>query len=133
MKNWKKIVLLLVVLAPSFFFLSRAFGSNDAYLEDDRLKVTGAGGFQVLWDDIDEVEMRDVLPETRNSGSFSLGLVKKGNFVRVSDQKEIRVIKNAELGFIHLQTGIGEIYMNLSAEEETRELYQQLKAKLDQE
>jgi hypothetical protein len=133
MKNWKKIVFLLVVLAPSVFFLSRAFGSNSVSLEDDRLKVTGAGGFQVLWEDIDEVKMVDDLPETRNSGSFSLGLIKKGNFIRVSDEKEIRVIKNADRNFIHLETGIGEIYMNLNAEEETRGLYQELKAELSQE
>lgn len=133
MKNWKKIVFLLVVLAPSFFFLSRAFSSNSVSFEEERLKVSGAGGFQVLWQDIDAVEMVDALPETRNSGSFSLGLIKKGNFIRVSDEKEVRVIKNADQNFIHLQTGIGEIYMNLNSEEATAQLYDQLKLELDRE
>jgi hypothetical protein len=66
------------------------------------------------------------LPELAGTPGFSLGLVKKGNFIRAEDGAEIRVIRNEERGFIYLNTERGEIYFNLKSEEETRALYSDL-------
>ncbi len=122
MQNWKKVLLLLVVLLPSVFFVSRAFKSNRATVENDQLIISGAGGLAIPLQEIQGVKTVAELPELGNTGSFSLGLIKKGNFIRTSDQEKVRVIKNGEGPFIHLETTQGEIYFNLDSRDETREI-----------
>ena len=128
MKNLKRILLLLLVLTPSFFFLSKAFSSNRVILNDQTLEVSGPGGLDIPLSDIHELQWLEDLPELSGTPGFSLGLIKKGNFIRASDGMEIRVIKNGERGFIHLQTERGEVYLNLPSIEDTRSLYSDLLA-----
>lgn len=126
MKNWKKVLLLLLVLSPSFFFLSRAFGGNTATLEENKLDVDGAGAFEVSLSDIDSVALLQDLPELRGTGGFSLGWVKKGDFIRESDLETVRIVKNQDKDFIYLKTDAYEVYFNLSDEEENRQLFKDL-------
>lgn len=126
MKNWKKVLLLLLVLSPSFFFLSRAFGGNTATLEEKKLDVDGAGAFEVGLSDIDSVALLQDLPELRGTGGFSLGWVKKGDFIRESDLETVRIVKNQDKDFIYLKTDAYEVYFNLSNEEENRQLFKDL-------
>ncbi|MDZ7847953.1 MAG: hypothetical protein U5L96_15040 [Owenweeksia sp.] len=126
MKNWKKIILLLLVLSPSFFFLSRAFAANEAVIKEQRLHIEGPGGVDVNLAAIKRVSWMTELPELQGTGGFSLGLIKKGNFIRASDKAEVRVIKNDEAGYIYLRTEIGDIYLSLSSEKKTRTLFNQL-------
>lgn len=128
MKKWKQILLLLLVLAPSFFFLSKAFSSNRAVLDQGMLEINGPGGIDLRLDEISELEWVEQLPELAGTPGFSLGLIKKGNFIRAEDEVEVRVIKNQENGFIHLYTERGEVYFNLNSEEDTRALYADLQA-----
>lgn len=132
MKNWKKIVLLLLVLSPSFFFISRAFGGNSATLKDDSLELSGPGGFKVALADIDSVALLADMPETAGTGGFSLGLIKKGDFIRKSDNKTVRIIKNQDDDFIYLQTPQHEIYFNLNDETENRQLFTDLQKAVHQ-
>ncbi len=124
--NWKKLILLLVVLMPSIFFLTKAFSSNAAKTEGSRLEITGAGGFEVAYADIDSLQLVDELPDLAGTGGFSLGWIKKGNFIRRADQKEIRVVKNDEGPFIFLVDGEFEAYFNLSAAAATQNLYNKI-------
>tara|TARA_R110000850_G_scaffold7745_11_gene28457 strand:+ start:380 stop:763 length:384 start_codon:yes stop_codon:yes gene_type:complete len=126
MKNWKKVILLLVVLFPSFFFLSKAFSSNDIYVEENELIIKGAGGVEIHKDDITSIEVIAELPELSGTGGMSLGLIKKGNFIRASDQKEVRVVKNGDGHFIHLTTETMEVYFNLKTELETEGVLSQI-------
>lgn len=126
MKKWKQILLLLLVMMPSFFFLSRAFSSNRAVLDEGTLDISGPGGLELPLSEVSEVSWLEELPDLAGTPGFSLGLIKKGNFIRAADGMEIRVIRNADQGFIHLNTEIGEIYFNLKSEEETRALYRDL-------
>ncbi len=126
MKNWKKVILLLVVLFPSFFFLSKAFSSNDIYVEENELIIKGAGGLEIHKDDISSIEVIAELPELSGTGGMSLGLIKKGNFIRASDQKEVRVVKNGDGHFIHLTTETIEVYFNLKTELETEGILSQI-------
>ncbi len=126
MKNWKKLLLLLLVLTPSFFFLSQAFSSNRAVLEDGMLEITGPGGLELQLEEIHELEWVASLPDLAGTPGFSLGLIKKGNFIRAHDEMEVRVIKNNDAGFIRMQTDRGEIYLNLNNEADTKSLYSDL-------
>ncbi len=126
MQNWKKIILLIVVLLPSFFFLSKAFSSNDIYVENEELIIKGAGGLEIHKDDITSIEVVKDLPELSGTGGMSLGLIKKGNFIRESDQKQIRVVKNGDGHYIHLTTEKMEVYFNLKTEMETEGILSQL-------
>ena len=126
MKNWKKILLLLLVLSPSFFFLSRAFGGNSATLSESKLDVDGAGAFEVNLNDIDSLALIQNLPALKGTGGFTLGWIKKGDFIRESDLETIRVVKNQDADFIYLKTADFEIYFNLSDDAENKKLFQDL-------
>ncbi len=126
MQNWKKVILLIVVLLPSFFFLSKAFSSNDIYVEENKLIIKGAGGLEINKDDITNIEVIAELPELGGTGGMSLGLIKKGNFIRASDQKEVRVVKNGDGHYIHLTTDEMEVYFNLKTELETEGILSQI-------
>lgn len=129
MQNWKKIILLLVVLAPSIFFVSQAFSGNSAKINGDQLEISGPGGLNIFLSDIENLEMVDKLPETSGTGGFALGLIKKGNFIRSSDQEEIRLIKNGDGPYIHLTSKRGELYFDLESYTETEKIYEELLAK----
>ncbi len=126
MQNWKKVILLIVVLLPSFFFLSKAFSSNDIYVENNELIIKGAGGLEIHQDDISSIEVVAELPELSGTGGMSLGLIKKGNFIREADQKEVRVVKNGDGHYIHLTTEKMEVYFNLKTELETEGILSQI-------
>lgn len=126
MKNWKKILLLLLVLSPSFFFLSRAFGGNSATLTEGKLDVDGAGAFEISLRKVDTVALLESLPVLKGTGGFALGWVKKGDFIRESDLETVRVVKNQDKDFIYLKTDAHEVYFNLSDEVENRQLFKDL-------
>lgn len=126
MQNWKKILLLVLVLSPSLFFLSRAFSGNTAELNAQKLTVSGPGGFEVALADVDSLAQIDTLPETAGTGGFALGWIKKGDFIRKSDKRKIRVVKNQEKDFIYLKARGYEIYFNLEEPSATQNLYTDL-------
>jgi len=127
MKNKKgQLIVAIVVLFPLIFFLSMALRSNQASIADDTLKIEGAGGVDIPLKEISKAVLLDSLPEITNAGNFSLGLVKKGDFQRVSDGAVVRVIKNNSTTWIHLFTDRQEVYFNLSEEEETAVFYREL-------
>lgn len=128
MQNFKKILLLILVLLPSIFFLSRAFSGNSASIEKGKLVVTGPGGFEKELEDISRIEVINGLPELSGTGGFSLGLIKKGNFIRAKDNKEVRLVKNSEELYIHLVDDREmEAYLSLGSKKETRSLYSELR------
>lgn len=123
----------LVVLFPLVFFLTMAMGSNNMALTESELTIEGAGGLDIPFTEISKAELIDALPEVTNAGSFSLGLVKKGNFQRVNDGEIVRVIKNNSTTWIHLFTDRQEVYFNLSSDDETKAFYQELQTILGKE
>lgn len=126
MQNLKKLILLLVVLLPSIFFLSKAFGSNSASVENGKLVITGAGGVTIPLEEIQTVEEVEQLPELSGTGGFSLGFIKKGKFIRTSDQQTVRVIKNNDHYFLHLITEEEEVYFNLDSKVDTQKILEKL-------
>lgn len=128
MKKFPKVILLLIVLAPSVFFLSRAFAGIEVELIEDKLVLTGPGSFELSMEDVKEIEWVESLPEISGTGGFSLGWIKKGDFIRSSDQESIRIIKNRDTGFIHLITTGKEIYFNLDTDTGTQLLLEELRA-----
>jgi hypothetical protein len=128
MKNWQKYLLLILVLSPSFFFLGRAFADNMAQLEEGQLELSGPGAFSVALADVDSLSLTDTLPQTAGTGGFALGWIKKGNFIRQSDQKQVRILKNSATPFIYLRAQEEEYYFSLSSPEGTQQLYRQLQA-----
>lgn len=133
MKKKGQLIAGLVVLFPLVFFLTMAMGSNNMALTESELTIEGAGGLDIPFTDISKAELIDVLPDVTNAGSFSLGLVKKGNFQRVSDGEIVRVIKNNSTTWIHLFTDRQEVYFNLSSDDETKAFYQKLQTILGKE
>lgn len=131
MKKKGQLIVALVVLFPLVFFLTMAMGSNNVRLAETELTIEGAGGLDIPFSEITKAELIDSLPEVTNAGSFSLGLVKKGNFQRVNDGEIVRVVKNNSTTWIHLFTEKQEVYFNLSSTEETKVFYQELKNALN--
>lgn len=126
MQNLKKVILLLVVLLPSIFFLSKAFSSNSASVENSKLIITGAGGVAIPLEKIQTIKEVEQLPELSGTGGFSLGFIKKGKFIRTSDQQTVRVIKNSDRYFLHLITEEEEVYFNLGSKADTERILEQL-------
>lgn len=133
MKKKGQLIAGLVVLFPLVFFLTMAMGSNNMALTESELTIEGAGGLDIPFTDISKAELIDALPDVTNAGSFSLGLVKKGNFQRVNDGEIVRVIKNNSTTWIHLFTDRQEVYFNLSSDDETKAFYQKLQTILGKE
>lgn len=102
-------------------------------ITEDMLVIEGAGGLDIPLNEISKTELIDSLPEMTNAGSFSLGLVKKGNFQRVNDAEIVRVIKNNSTTWIHLFTDRQEVYFNLSADKDTEKFYKELETALIKE
>ena len=99
---------------------------NQVELKDDQLEITGAGGMTVNITEIESLELVSELPELSGTGGFSLGLIKKGNFIRSIDQAKVRVIKNSDGKFIVFKYNDQDVYLSLSNSEQTMELYQGL-------
>ncbi|WP_417612296.1 hypothetical protein [Owenweeksia hongkongensis] len=133
MKKKGQLIAGLVVLFPLVFFLTMAMGSNNMAIAEDTLVIEGAGGLDIPLNEISKTELIDSLPEMTNAGSFSLGLVKKGNFQRVNDAEIVRVIKNNSTTWIHLFTDRQEVYFNLSADKDTEKFYKELETVLTKE
>ena len=133
MKKKGQLIAGLVVLFPLVFFLTMAMGNNNMAITEDTLVIEGAGGLDIPLNEISKTELIDSLPEMTNAGSFSLGLVKKGNFQRVNDAEIVRVIRNNGTTWIHLFTDRQEVYFNLSADKDTEKFYKALKTALTKE
>lgn len=133
MKKKGQLIAALVVLFPLVFFLTMAMGSNNVKLTETMLTIEGAGGLDIPFAEITKAELIDTLPEVTNAGSFSLGLVKKGNFQRVKDGEIVRVIKNNSTTWVHIFTDRQEVYFNLSSDDETKVFYQKLQTILGEE
>lgn len=131
MKKKGQLIAALVVLFPLVFFLTMAMGSNNVKLTEAELTIEGAGGLDIPFAEITKAELIDTLPEVTNAGSFSLGLVKKGNFQRVKDGEIVRVIKNNSTTWVHIFTDRQEVYFNLSSDDETKVFYQKLQTVLE--
>lgn len=129
MQKWSKLVVILVIVFPLVFFLSMAFRSGNAAIVGDQLIIDGAGGLEIELENISDLRLENDLPELANNGSFSLGLVKKGDFRRVGDNSVVRVVKNGDAPYIHLmRTGNSpEVYFNLSDAEDTRKLFSEIR------
>ncbi len=99
---------------------------NTVELKEGTLEINGAGGLETKVSDFESLELVTALPELGGTGGFSLGLVKKGNFIRTSDQAMVRVIKNDDQQFIHYTTSTMDVYFSLSNKEQTLKLFQEL-------
>lgn len=130
MKKKGQLLVLGVVLFPTLFFLSMAISTNQVSIDEEKLSIEGAGGVEIKFEDISKMELIDELPEVTNAGSFSLGLIKKGNFQRVNDGEIVRVIRNDESPWIHMFTTNQEIYFNLSDTEQTKSVFTMLEDEL---
>lgn len=130
MKKKGQLIAAIVLVFPLVFFLTMAMGSNNMALTEETLTIEGAGGLDIPLSQISKTELMDSLPEMTNAGSFSLGLVKKGNFQRVKDSEIVRVIKNNSTTWIHLFTDKQEVYFNLSSDEDTKRFYSELQEAL---
>jgi len=132
---WKQFVfpvgvvaaVLILVIALMFFSSQQ---TNVTFI-DDGIQIHGIYGDIYAWDSIKAVKLMEELPviELRTNGS-ALGPNLKGYF-RVKELGTVKLFVNTEKPpFIYLETDDGVTVLNLSNEDETKEIYEKMLGKI---
>lgn len=100
-------------------------------VEDGRLDVSGAYGINVSLSDLEQVELRDSLPEIgKRTNGLSFGPVLKGHFQVEGLGKTRLLLRSSETPpflFLKIKNQPESIFINMANPNETAQLYQQLK------
>lgn len=117
------IVIILLLVAPA--------GSVTASLEEEGLKVEAPMvNDLILYEDIASIELRDDLDTGRRVGGFGGENVRSGNFQNEEYGRYVLASYNAVPLHIVVHHSGGVLAFNLETEESTRQMFDQLQAKL---
>lgn len=117
------IVIILLLVAPA--------GSVTASLEEEDLKVEAPMvNDLILYEDIASIELRDDLDTGRRVGGFGGENVRSGNFQNEEYGRYVLASYNAVPLHIVVHHSGGVLAFNLETEESTRQMFEQLQAKL---
>ena len=117
------IVIILLLVAPA--------GSVTASLEEEGLKVEAPMvNDLILYEDIASIELRDDLDTGRRVGGFGGENVRSGNFQNEEFGRYVLASYNAVPLHIVVHHSSGALAFNLETEESTRQMFDQLQAKL---
>lgn len=117
------IVIILLLVAPA--------GSVTASLEEEDLKVEAPMvNDLILYEDIASIELRDDLNTGRRVGGFGGENVRSGNFQNEEFGRYVLASYNAVPLHIVVHHSGGVLAFNLETEESTRQMFDQLQAKL---
>jgi hypothetical protein len=117
------IVIILLLVAPA--------GSVTASLEEEGLKVEAPMvNDLILYEDIASIELRDDLDTGRRVGGFGGENVRSGNFQNEEFGRYVLASYNAVPLHIVVHHSGGVLAFNLETEESTRQMFDQLQAKL---
>ncbi len=117
------IVIILLLVAPA--------GSVTASLEEEDLKVEAPMvNDLILYEDIASIELRDDLDTGRRVGGFGGENVRSGNFQNEEFGRYVLASYNAVPLHIVVHHSGGVLAFNLETEESTRQMFDQLQAKL---
>ena len=117
------IVIILLLVAPA--------GSVTASLEEEDLKVEAPMvNDLILYEDIASIELRDDLDTGRRVGGFGGENVRSGNFQNEEYGRYVLASYNAVPLHIVVHHSGGVLAFNLETEESTRQMFDQLQAKL---
>lgn len=106
---------------------------NEFALEKNELRISGAYGTVIPYSDIENLELSETIPsiELRTNG-LGLGSIQKGHFKsKEMGDALLFMCSNSSPVIIIKQKEQKAVLINFAEPEETRMLYQQLKAKVD--
>ena len=135
--NSKTIIIALVISTVVFIgvfgIVFRTSQPTEFSLEQNELRISGAYGTVIDYSDIENLELSETIPqiEMRTNG-LGLGSIQKGHF-KTKEMGDALLFMRSRLGpVIIIQRKEQKIVMiNFAKPEETRILYQQLKASVD--
>jgi hypothetical protein len=125
-KNLHVLIVITILIPVAFVFYS-IFTFQELKIEEDKFEVGGFFGYEIPIEQIDTIMLLDVMPNLWASGGLEYGEVKKGNFVRGSDQKRVQVAVHHEDLYIKMVTKDFQIYFyNAERIRDTKMLYDKL-------
>ena len=136
MKTSAKIVVGVIVV--SIFALLGFVGSMifkdmqpiTVTLEQDSFRIDGSYGQEILYTDIQEIQIIDTLPEIqRRTNGSAAGTVLRGHFLLTEVGQAMLYLDREKPPFIYLVTPEQKIYLNTASPQLTRDLFDSLSAK----
>lgn len=133
--SWKQFIFPVGVVIASLIFIIVLILLSSQQTKvtfiDEGIQIHGIYGDIYAWDSIKAVKLMEELPviELRTNGS-ALGPNLKGYF-RVKELGTVKLFVNTEKPpFIYLETDDGVTVLNLSNEDETKEIYEKMLGKI---
>ena len=131
--NSKTIIIALVISTVVFGIVFWTSQPTEFTLEQNELKISGAYGTVIPYSDIENLELSETIPEIElRTNGLGMGSIQKGHF-KIEDMGDALLFMRSRSGsVIIIQRKEQKMVMiNFAEPEETRMLYQQLKAKVD--
>ena len=121
------LILLAALLIPLTIFLPLAMDSwkNTISVNEAGISVSGSGGFDVSWEEIDSVELVEELSQLKPHSRKYL----KGDF-ETKEGETIRLVINGEAPFILISASGREYMFNRHYSKSTRADFKKLKSKM---
>lgn len=125
------LALLILLSAGIGWFLYDVSRPAEYSFQGGALEISGMYGKGIKLTEINGAELAEKLPEiTRKNNGLDVGYVRKGHFSLAGQGKVILNLNLAKPPFIRLDTDSGVFYINTGNPEQTRELYQEILARL---
>ena len=138
MKTSSKVVvgiivfLLLAVFGFVGSMLIKEMQPISVSLEQNSLRIVGSYGQEILYTNIQEIQIIDTLPEIqRRTNGSAAGTVLRGHFLLSEVGQAMLYLDREKPPFIYLATLEQKIYLNAASSELTRELFDSLSSKLE--
>ena len=130
-KNAIALVLIVVIAAVVIWMVSTEQRPTGFLLDGGNLQIQGSFGVTVPLNEITGLEMKDAVPAIgKKTNGSGLGSKYKGAFELADGTKARLYVDASKPPFISFQQGGTFFYINAGTPEETRGLFDQLKAAL---
>jgi hypothetical protein len=136
MKTSAKIVVGIIVVSILVLFgfvgsmIFKEMQPISVSLEENSLRIDGSYGQEILYTNIQEIQIIDTLPEIqRRTNGSAAGTVLRGHFLLSEVGQAMLYLDREKPPFIYLATSEQKIYLNTVSPELTRDLFDSLSAK----
>ncbi len=122
--------IVVIVVFGMIFWIAQP---TDFVLEENELRITGAYGTVIPYYDIEKLELSETIPRlVKRTNGLSMGSIQKGHFKTDTMSDALLFMRSNSGPVIIIQRkGQKMVMINFAEPEETKGLYQRLKAKVD--
>lgn len=128
-RNTKKYMAVFITVVPLFLFFIYSLKPATLSTENNTLKISGIYGTSIPIKDIETVSLKESLPGGWRTNGVSIGHIQKGHFKLHGIGSCLLFTQNNKGPFIYITfSNHPPIIINKKTPEQTRELYEEIKA-----